>query len=171
MLGVMETVTVFRSADPSAEDDAKAVLNLLTADGIPAALVDDRTPGVLQGAWEVRVAAADQTRAEKLIATHPIEDEFANPDRSDALDMVTVFRSAGTGNESESMMVEGLLKSNGIPAMIFADTRFPNLSEHVRVPRADLTEAKRLIANALAAGPAAAEEAEAETETEAEAGS
>lgn len=164
MLGIMETVTVFRSADPSAEDDAKSVLNSLTTNGIPASLVDDRTPGVPQGVWEIRVAPSDQARAEQWIATHPVEDEFANPDESRDLDMVTVFRSAGTGNESEARLVKGLLDSNGIHAMLVGDDRFPNLSEHVRVPRVEVTEAKRLIANALDAGAAAAEEAEAETE-------
>ena len=157
-------VTVFRSADPSAAEDAKAVLNLLTDNGISAVLVDDKAPGVPQGVWEVQVALTDQVQAEQLIATNPIEDEFSNPDRSDAFDMVTVFRSAGTGNESESMLVKGLLESNGIQAMIVADTRFPNLSEHVRVPRAELTVAKRLIADALSVGSAAADEAEAESE-------
>jgi hypothetical protein len=164
MLEVMETVTVFRSADPSAEDDAKAVLKLLTASGISAMLVDDRAPGVPQGTWEVRVALADRIPAERLIATTPIEDEFSNPDESSDLDMVTIFRSAGTATESEAMLVKGLLESNGIDAMVVSDGRFPNFPEHVRVPRENLTEAKRLIANALAAGPAAAEEAEAETE-------
>lgn len=165
MLGVVETVTVFRSADQSAEDDAKAVLNLLLDNGIEAQLVDDKAPGVMEGVWEVRVSAAAEAPATQLIATNPIEDEFANPSESHDLDMVTVFRSAGTGNESESMLVKGLLESNGIQAIIIADARFPNLSEHVRVPRADETEAKRLIANALAVGPNAADEAEAETES------
>jgi hypothetical protein len=63
------------------------------------------------------------------------------------------------------MLVKGLLDSNGIDAMIVADTRFPNLSEDVRVPRDQITEAKRLIANALALGPAAADEAEAGSES------
>ncbi len=165
MLGSMETVTVFRSADPSAADDAKAVLNSLNANGISALLADDRSPGVPQGAWEVRVAAADRVRAEQWIATHPIEDEFANPNESSALDMVTVFRSAGTDIESEAMLVKGLLESNGIETMVVADSRFPNFPEHVRVARADLTEAKRLIANALAVGSAGAEEAEAGSES------
>jgi hypothetical protein len=165
MLGVMETVTVFRSGDPSAEDDAKAVLNLLVSNGISAMLVDDQAHSVPQGAWEVKVALAERVPAEHLIATTPIEDEFSNPDSSSSLDQVTVFRSAGTGIETEAMLVKALLDSNGIDAMIVADTRFPNFPEQVRVPRAEVTEAKRLIANALAAGSAGAEEAEAESES------
>lgn len=99
-----------------------------------------------------------------MIAANPVDDEFANPNESDRLDMVTVFRSAGTGAESEAMNVQALLASNGIEAMIVADARLPNLPEQIRVPREHVTEAKRLIAAALAAGPAGADEAEAGTE-------
>jgi hypothetical protein len=47
---------------------------------------------------------------------------------------------------------------------VVADTRFPNLPEEVRVPREQVTEAKRVIAAALAAGRAGADEAEAQSE-------
>ncbi|HLX43010.1 MAG TPA: DUF2007 domain-containing protein [Bryobacteraceae bacterium] len=158
----METVTVFRSADPGAQDDAAKVAELLTAQGVAATVLDDSAPGVPAGAWEVRVAASDSARADALIAANPIEDEFANPSESHAFDMVTVFR---TGAESEAMTVHALLQSNGIDAMLVGDARLPNLPEQVRVPREHVTEAKRLIATALATGPAGAEEAEASTES------
>jgi hypothetical protein len=161
----METVTVFRSADSTAHEDAAKIAGMLIAQGVPAALLDDSAPGVLTGTWEVRVSTHDSARADALIATHPNEedeDEFSNPSESPSLDMITVFR---TGAESEAMTVQALLQSNGIEAMIVGDSRWPNLPEHVRVPRERVTEAKRLIASALAAGPAAAEEAEAGTES------
>jgi hypothetical protein len=161
----VETVTVFRSADESAEQDATKVAELLKSEGLAATLLDDSAPGVPAGAWEVRVLAADSARADALIAANPIEDEFANPSGSPGLDMVTVFRSAGTGAESEAMNVQALLEASGIEAMLIADARFPNLPEQVRVPREYLTEAKRMIAAALEAGPAGADEAEAGTET------
>jgi hypothetical protein len=160
----VDFVTVFRSADPSANEDAAEIAELLTNAGITAHVVDDAAPGVPQGAWEVRVAPADSARADGLIATHPLEDEYSGPDESHDLDMVTVFRSAGTGTESEALTVKGLLESAGLEAVIIADTRFPNLPEHVQVPRKQAAEARRVIAEALAAGPAAAEEAEAESE-------
>jgi hypothetical protein len=158
----METVTVFRSADPGAQDDAANIAGMLNTQGVAATVLDDSAPGVPAGAWEVRVAAADSPRADALIAANPIEDEFANPSESHAFDMVTVFR---TGAESEALMVHALLQSNDIDAMIVGDARLPNLPEQVRVPREHLTEAKRLIATALATGPAGAEEAEASTES------
>ncbi len=157
----MPLITVFRSADERAEDDARAIAQLLTDSGIPATLLDDSEPGVPEGAWEVCVAQADSSRADVLIATHPAE----TPDDSHALDMIVVFRAAGTDTESEAMNVKGLLQASGVPAEIFGDTRYPNLPQQVRVPRSQVTEARRLIAEALAAGPAAAEEAEAESET------
>jgi hypothetical protein len=161
MLGEMEnTVVVFRSADANAEEDASAVLDLLTGEGIAATLLDDRAPGVPSGAWEVRVDAKDSQRAEALIAEDLVEDESEQVDGSHGLDLVTVFRAAGSGAELEAMSVKAILESNGIYAMLVADSRLPNLPEEVRVPREHLTQAKRLIADALAAGPAGAEEAE-----------
>jgi len=158
----METVTVFRSADPTAQEDAAQIAEMLNARAVPATLLDDSAPGVPAGAWEVRVPASESARADALIAAHPLEDVFANPSESHRFDMITVFR---TGAESEAMTVQGLLESNGIEALTVGDARWPNLPEQVRVPRDRVTEAKRLIANALATGPAGAEEAEAGTES------
>lgn len=160
----VEYVTIFRSADESAEDDATRVAQNLNDAGIPAKVQDDSAPGVPEGAWEVCVAREDSVRADAYIATHPLEDEMADPDESHDLDMVTVFRSVGTGTESEAMAVKGLLDSAGIPAVIVADARWPNLPEHVRAPRAQAAEARRVIAEALVNGPGAADEAEAEGE-------
>lgn len=162
----METpVTVFRSADATAEIDAHAVLELLGASGISATLADDRAPGVPAGVWEVRVPSPDSARAEALIASLPLdENEPANVDDSHDLDLVTVFHAAGNTSEMEAMSVKSLLESSGIPAFLVGDARLPNLPEEVRVAREDLTQAKRLIADALTAGPAGADEAEAGTE-------
>ena len=80
------------------------------------------------------------------------------------LDLVTVFQSAGSNAEMEAISVKALLESNGIESVLVADTRFPNLPDEVRVAQRDVTEAKRLIADALAAGPAGAAEAEKQTE-------
>jgi hypothetical protein len=157
----MALITVFRSADERAEDDARVVAQLLNDSGIPATLLDDSAPGVPEGVWEVQVAQPDSSRADALIATHPLD---AAGDDSHDLDMVTVFRSAGTDTESEALTVKGLLRASGVPAEIVGDTRYPNLPQQVNVPRSQAAAARRLIAEALAAGPAAAEEAEAESE-------
>ena len=166
MLKTMDThVTVFRSADSSAEEVAQFVREMLAQNGITGTLADDQAPGVPAGAWEVRVDAANKELAEGLIAANPIEDEFDEVDESHDLDLVTVFRAAGNTSEMEAMSVLAMLKSNGIYAMTTADPRFPNLPDEVRVPRDKAVEAKRLIEEASAAGPAAADEAEAGTES------
>jgi hypothetical protein len=85
-------------------------------------------------------------------------------EESHELDMVTVFQSAGTTSEMEALSVQSLLEAAGISAMVVGTQSLPNLPEEVRVAREHVTEAKRIIADALAAGPAGAAEAEKESE-------
>ena len=78
--------------------------------------------------------------------------------------MATVFLSAGY--ETEAQLVRSLLESNGIPAFLTgvegmpSPYRLPAREICVQVPEGRREEAERLIAEARAAGPAAAEEAE-----------
>lgn len=155
-------VTVFRSADESASEDAASVQQMLAEDGIQAELVDDSAPGVPSGVYEVRVAPADQARAEALISEFSPDAELTDVDPSDALDLVAVFHSSDS--RMEALAVKSLLESNGVSAFLSGDARLPNLPEEVRVAREQATRAKRLIAAAVAAGPAAADEAEASSE-------
>ncbi len=153
-------VVVFRSADETASEDAGKVREMLGEQGISAELFDDSAPGVPSGASEVRVAAEDQARAEELIARFRPDDEFADVDASEDLDEVTVFQSAGGASEMEAASVQALLEASGISASVVEDARFPNLGQEVRVAKEHVGTAKQLIADALAAGPAGAEEAE-----------
>jgi|ERR1700678_2053147 len=163
------SVTVFRSADDTAQADASEVLEILRENGVFGAIFDDKSPGVPAGAWEVRVEPKDSERAEALIAANPFDDEDADEDNTEIdespeLDAVTVFTSAGTNSEMEAMSVKAMLESNGIEAVIVGDSRWPNLPEEVRVTQEHVTRAKRLIEAALAAGPTGAAEAESATE-------
>jgi hypothetical protein len=81
------------------------------------------------------------------------------PDVSHDLDMVPVYTSTTVDAEMEGDMICGVLANTGIVAVL-SSSQFPNLGVTVRVPRARLEEAERLIAEAQAAGPAAADEAE-----------
>ncbi len=45
-----EMVTVFRSADQDAEEDARAIKDLLASQEIAAVVLDDSAPGVPSGA-------------------------------------------------------------------------------------------------------------------------
>jgi hypothetical protein len=84
---------------------------------------------------------------------------------SDDLEMVTVFRlPVGGIEEMEALTVQQLLESNGIKTMLVGDSPLPNFAEEIRVVSEDAERARQLIADALAAGPAGAEEAEAESE-------
>jgi hypothetical protein len=80
--------------------------------------------------------------------------------------MATVFRSAGFAQEMEAHLVRGMLESNGVPAFVTGTElmpgpyRFPFQEICVQVPEDRRDGAERLIADARAAGPAAAEAAE-----------
>jgi hypothetical protein len=158
-------VTVFRSADSLAEEDAAAVRELLVQDGIAATAVDDSVPDVPAGSWEVRVAAADAERAEAIIKANPVEDEMQDVDPSHDLDLVTVFESAGggTSGEVEVMSVQAVLEADGIAAVVSAGP-LPTMPREVRVAKDQAARARQLIQQAQAAGPAAADEAEAAVE-------
>src|SRR5579863_2896701 len=98
-----DLVTVFRSGDESAEEDATAVADLLKDAGISPTLLDDDAPGIVEGVGEVRVAPADAARAEQLIAAERMpQDEFADPDHSHGLDFVSVFSTADGSLDSEA---------------------------------------------------------------------
>lgn len=162
-----ELVTVFRSADESAEEDAKAVGELLTSEGIDAVVLDDDAPGVPEMAWEVRVRPGDVTRAERLIAEARLpDDELVEVDESPALDTETVFSApAGPTAEIEAMSVKSVLDAAGIASFIVGDSVLPNLPFEVRVAKEYAARAREVIEEARAAGPQAAEEAERNTET------
>jgi hypothetical protein len=85
-------------------------------------------------------------------------------EESHDLDLVTVFRSAGTTSEMEALSVQSLLEASGITAFVEGTQTLPNLPEEVRVAREHVTEAKRIIAAALEAGAAGAAEAERQSE-------
>ena len=75
--------------------------------------------------------------------------------------MATVFRSSGVTAEMEADTVKEVLESNGVSAIVTGLDVLPGAHEVVvQVSAERREEAERLIAEALAAGPAAAEEAE-----------
>jgi hypothetical protein len=88
-------------------------------------------------------------------------DMALKPDDSHDMDMVTLFSSSNHDAEMEAMQIHGMLESNGIPSMVVGTSTLPVLAFEVQVPKEDLEEAERVLAEAKAAGPAAAAEAEA----------
>jgi hypothetical protein len=77
------------------------------------------------------------------------------------MDMVTLFSSSNHDGEMEAMQIRGVLEANGIQSIVVGPGSIPSLEFEVQVPREDLERAQRILAEAQAAGPAAAAEAEA----------
>jgi hypothetical protein len=92
------------------------------------------------------------------------EPEEGQVDPSHDLDMVPLFTSQTVDAEMEADVIRGILESNGIPSVLQRAAQYPPLGFEVRVPRAYLEDAERLIAEQRAAGPEAAAEAEAASE-------
>ena len=78
--------------------------------------------------------------------------------------MVPVFSSMNHDAEMEAQSLHSLLESNGIESAVVGPSTIPSVEFQVQVPRSQMEEAERVIAEARAAGPTAADEAEAETE-------
>jgi hypothetical protein len=90
------------------------------------------------------------------------EPESADP--SHDMDMVTLFSSSNHDAEMEAMAIHGILQSNNIPSILVGTSTIPVFEFQVQVPKEDLEAAGRVLADARAAGPAAAAEAEAASE-------
>jgi len=85
-------------------------------------------------------------------------------DTSHDLDTVVLFSSSKRDAEMQAIAIHSILEANGIPSVVMGDSVIPVLAFEVRVARADLEEARRVLTEAEAAGPAAADEAEAASE-------
>jgi Putative prokaryotic signal transducing protein len=156
-----ELVTVYRSMDQSAKQDCETLSGMLTDEGLAPVALDDSAPGVTVGTFEVRVPSGEAARAEELIAANPLPDEVEEVDPSHELDLEPIFHSEGSSTaELEATAIKSVLESNGIAAVIFGDSVLPNLPFEVRVAKDQADRARELVAEAVAGGPAAAEEAE-----------
>lgn len=153
-----EWITVYRSAEPSAAEEAAGARESLAQAGIPSVVLGDDAPGVIEGSWEVRVAAPDRERAESILAARPPEpeDESEVPEAglSHDLDFVNLFGSQSAGAEMEATMIQSLLEANGIPGIVIGSAQYPSLGFEVRVPKSRLDEAVALVAEARQSGAA-----------------
>lgn len=161
-----DLVTVYRSMEVDAKDDCEDVVEMLKAEGISAVLWDDSFSGVPEGAFEVRVAAADGPKAEELIAENSLPGEVERVDVSANLNLEAVYQSSvgSSIGEIEALGVKNLMEANGIAAVMVGDAVLPNLPFEVRVARDQAVRARQLLADAQSSGPAEAERAELESE-------
>ena len=158
-----ELVTIFRSADLTADDDAAELRETLLEQGLHPTIVRDDVPGVVTGTVEVRVPRSEVSEAETIVADSlsPAADEV-NP--SHTLDQETVFSATGTTAEMEATNIKAILDANGIESVLVGSSSLPTLPFEVQVARDHVERARQVIDEARAAGPAAAEEAEQATE-------
>lgn len=87
-------------------------------------------------------------------------------DTSHDLDMVTLYQSSAVDSGIEADIIRGILDSHGIPSLVLRAMGYPSLGFEVQVHRENLREAQQLVAEARAAGPAAAMDAERASEEE-----
>src|SRR4051794_24637739 len=120
MVNQGDLVTVYRSADSNAEEDASAVQDVLARNELHPVLLDDSVPGVVSGSWEVRVPSQEVNTAEQLIATLD-QDDPGKPDPSADLDSVTIAELQGTTGEIEAMGIKSILDASGIPSVLIGN--------------------------------------------------
>ena len=154
-----ELATVFRSADTSAREDAEEIVGILEEAGLSPVLLGDDEPGVPSGACEVRVPEPEAGRAAQVIAESP-EAPMIPGDPSRDMDLETVYSGLGLMADVESLGIRSVLDANGIPNVYINPPQYPNLRFVVKVPKKFVDLAKKVLAEAEAAGPEAAEEAE-----------
>ncbi len=85
-------------------------------------------------------------------------------DPSSDMDMVAVFSETGALAEMEALAIQGILTANDIPFTVFGSSTLPVTEFSIQVPASRVADAQKAIADAQAAGPAAAEQAEREGE-------
>ena len=109
----------------------------------------------------MQVPEEQAEQAQSLVAEAA---KIGTTDTSSDLDMLVLRRTMGATGEMEALGIKSILDANGIPNVVVGNSTLPNLSFFVRVPRAEMERAEAVIAEAQAAGPAAAVEAERESE-------
>ena len=85
-------------------------------------------------------------------------------DPSHDLDMVPLFTSQTVDAEVEADIIRGILDTNAIPSILIRATGYPPFGFEIRVPKAWVEEAKRVVQEQRDAGPEAAVEGEAASE-------
>jgi hypothetical protein len=118
---------------------------------------------VVSGTYEVRTSADKASEAERLLAENAAKVE-EHVDPSPELDLELVWRGEGATAEMEAMAVKGILDASDIESVMIGASTLPNLEFQIGVPHEFADKARQAIADAQAAGPAAAEEAAAATD-------
>ena len=94
----------------------------------------------------------------------PTDVELTTSDVNPEESMVPIFSSSNHDAEMEAMTIKGILDASEIPALIVGPHVLPNLDFQVQVSSEFAERAREIIAEARAAGPAAAAAGELATE-------
>lgn len=152
-------ITVFRSSDSDASRKVFELAKTLTAHGLAPVVVNDQAPGVPAGCHEVRVPTAEVTTAEQILSTATVTSA-----EEPSLEAELIYYSNGSNAEIEAMGIKSLLEVNGIEAWVNSNSQVFSTPWEVHVAKGEVANAKRVLAEAQAAGPLAAEQAELEGE-------
>src|SRR5678815_1200791 len=105
-------VTVFRSADSTATEEASAIVDMLADAGLNAMLLTDEYPGVLQGTVEVRVPAEEEEAALDVIDSQSAGE--ADGTASHSYDLVELYNGQGSTGEVEALSIRAVLDASHI---------------------------------------------------------
>jgi hypothetical protein len=86
-----------------------------------------------------------------------------SPD-SQRYDAEPIWTGMGPSAEMEATNIHQLLEASGIDAFVNGFSQIPSIEFEILVTRENVAKARQVIADALASGPSAAEEAERNTE-------
>ena len=156
-----EWVVVFRSMDPSAQEDAQDAQAILVEAGFSAEMVDDSAGDAPPGSFAIRVPAHNEAAAlDALRAAAAETAPLEAGDPSAAMDLQEIYEGQGTTAELEAMSIEAVLKANGVPCVVQGAAEIPTLPFAVLVPQRDMERALAILEEARASGPAAADAAQ-----------
>ena len=79
------------------------------------------------------------------------------PDPTDQLDAEIIYQGQGPNASIEALNVRGVLEANGLTVLGTNVELYPSFPVLLRVPKDQLEKARRVLAEAEAAGPKAAE--------------
>lgn len=153
-------ITVYRSADTDAQEQARDVYELLKEEGLSPQIVGPDYPGVPIGTWEVRVPPDQVSRAEAILAAELDEEGHVKTRHDEDLELVPVFVGEGAEGEMQALAVRSVLDANNIPSVLVGTSVLPNLPFEVRVPKRFLQAARSVLQEARDLGPSGASEAE-----------
>jgi hypothetical protein len=139
-------ITVFSSADHTANEDRQMVPQHLVTEGLHPSLPEEPAANLGELRLGVQVPLREAEYAKVAVANGSHTDQ---PNSRILGDQETVFRAQNSITaEVEAFGIVALLESSGVAAVIVGDHNLPNMPLEVRVESQHAPYARRLIAEA-----------------------